>query len=190
MFKLNRIVLAAAMLAMTASASKADVLPPGGLGGAAIGVTSDTGNLLTATSLNGLFVLGGGVDSLAGVEGSQTTTLDTSSFGTFTLTGSNGSDTFTFTGGTLVAQTSGTTAEGARYRNFTLNGIATLGGDSNTATLIIGFVQAVNDAVNGPISGTLSLVTPALVPEPSSVALAGIGLAAAGLFGLRKRLAK
>lgn len=195
MLKLNRIVLAAAVLALTTSATHAADLPPGGLGGFGSVVTNPEAgnNLLTADVLTGNFALGlfgSSSGSLAGVEGINATSFDTSNFPAFTLNGSNGADAFTFTGGTLVEENSSTAAEGTRYRNFTLNGIVTLGADSNTATLIIGFVQAMNGSLAGPITANISLVTPALVPEPTSVALAGIGLAAAGLFGLRRRLVK
>nr|WP_303652487.1 PEP-CTERM sorting domain-containing protein [Paludisphaera mucosa] len=61
------------------------------------------------------------------------------------------------------------------------------GFDANTSTLVsLTFQRLPGQGIT--LSG--SVFAPSAVPEPSSVALAGIGLAAAGLFGLRKRLAK
>lgn len=60
------------------------------------------------------------------------------------------------------------------------------GFDANTASVSLTFQRVTS---SDPITFTGQLTSPA-VPEPSSVALASIGMAAAGLFSLRKRLAK
>jgi len=185
--KLHRILLAGAMVALASSTSQAGTLGPGGLVGSAISVTTlDTSDLSTATTFTTDYAFFGGVDSLAGVSGiASGVTLDLSTPGSFVIQVGD----FKFYNAVVTDTSSDTTPTGTKVRSFTLTGWADLGTspvDTNTSTLIISF----NQAQGAPISSSISIAVPAVIPEPSSVALAGIGLAAAGLFGLRKRVAK
>lgn len=188
MSKLHRILLAGAMAALVSSTSQAGTLGPGGLVGSAVSVTTlNTADLSTATSFTTDYAFFGGVDSLSGVSGLATgVTLNLSTPGSFVIQVGD----FKFYNAVVTDTSSDTTPTGTKVRSFTLTGWADLGTspnvDTNTSTLIISF----NQAQGAPISSSISIAVPAVIPEPSSVALAGIGLAAAGLFGLRKRVAK
>lgn len=184
MLKLHRILLAGALVAMASTTSMAGSLGPGGLqgGGGVVNVTVGT-NLHDATKLTMAsgYTLTGSTGSLTGISGTTDApiVLDTTNIGAFKL---EQVPNFTFTASNLISdQITGTPTLGGR--NIVLVGTITKGNNNGTAFLSISY----SVSPIGEISSSFSL---SVVPEPSSVALAGIGLAAAGLFGLRKRLAK
>lgn len=193
MIKLHRILLAGAVLALASSSTMAAGLGAGGLSGSANPVTlTPPGDLAGASQLTAIYTLGGGSGSLTGLSGDTTSTvLDVSNAANimaFSLT--NGSN-FTFDNVTdyflggysqELIPGSGIFIKGL---NVFLTGTVTYNGESSTGILSLTFTQVGNATTGAGLS-----LQVAAVPEPSSVALAGIGLAAAGLFGLRKRLAK
>ena len=199
MIKLHRTLLAAALLVAAATSSQAAPIV-GQIGlteGPTSGVITATPSDLSAANLvldtsqlvvitkplmpSGDFSLiptgtTVSVPASLNVQSPLPAVLTFSSFGTFVASG------FTIVNATtdlFRAVYSGTfTPAGA---------LAAAGFTANSNTLLSLTFQRVT-----PTSGitfTGSLVAQA-VPEPSSFALAGLGMAAAGLFGLRKRLAK
>jgi hypothetical protein len=186
MFKLNRMLLAGALVALASTTSMAAGLGPGGLQGGGGVVTMDTSSVWTATKLtvNGGYTLTGDFGSLFGITGmtDAPVVLDTTNINAFTITQASSGFTFQAIAPPLSDQNTGISPTFGG-RAITLWGVATRGALSNGAVLSMSFSQT----PLGDVSSSFSL---SVVPEPSSVALAGIGLAAAGLFGLRKRLAK
>ena len=183
MHKLYRILLAGAMLAVASSTTMAAGLGAGGINGGVVANTvTVTPNDLSNSSLTltASYTLDG-TGSLATVTSpSLPATLDLGNLSSFTLTNGAGF-TFSAASGTFSAFT----VAGTKYLIGSLMGTASLGALSNPATLSFTFTQIGSN----PVGGGFSLAVTA-IPEPSSVALAGIGLAAAGLFGLRKRVTK
>lgn len=188
MIKLHRILLAGAVLALASSSTMAGTLGAGTLGGAAISVALQPGtDVLTTSTFTANYLLGGGTGSLSTFPDFSTTgstTLDLNNVAAFTFT----SGGFTFFSSVPPATSSFVLGPNSVTRTIVFNGMVDFNGDLSTSTLTLNFNQS--GGIGGSTSANLTLVVPAVVPEPSSVALAGIGLAAAGLFGLRKRLAK
>lgn len=191
MFKLNRIFLAGVVLALATSSSMAGTLGAGGASGSANPVpVIPPGALLGTTNLlNPTFAIDGAAGgSLAGYSGVANVNLDLGTLATFSFVTTDGMLKFdNVTSFTTDFQSYPLPPAGV-FRTLVVSFVGTVtynNTDTATGLLSLIFTQA-NDS---PIGGGLSLSV-ASVPEPSSVALAGLGLAAAGLFGLRKRLAK
>lgn len=187
MFKLHRVLLAGAILALASSSSMAGVLPAGTLSAFASPVTLSPGSdVLTSTTfdVSTYINLSPGTDSLSAVpafsmSGPSSLNLANLSAFSFTIGG------FTFNDAWGYTDSSNVTGD-TKTRSILVYGHGHLGGNDNTAQVLLTFSQF----NGGTPSAQILIQVPAAVPEPSSVALAGIGLSAAGLFGLRKRLAK
>jgi hypothetical protein len=162
-----------------------------------IGVSPGT-NVATASSISGItFVVNGGTADYSSIPSG--TQIGTS----FTLTSTSLGTAFAFSAanygtfmGTLTSENV-FTGTGASFANFTFTGTFTptdmptglfpAGLTGNSATLGLTFVQSdVTDAAS--ITETASLTTPAIVPEPSSIALLGIGIS--GFIAFRRRFNK
>jgi len=186
-FKLHRILLAGALLAMVSTTSQAASLPAGDLGGTADVVTVDPPGLLKgATTITPHFNLAGTGGSLAGFTADNTVSVDLAHLDTFTMTFTNGSSVLTFTANGFNTYGTVPMTGPPTFLNIGFTGIVDLDGVTGNGVLALTFAQVTGSS---PITGSLSLAVMS-VPEPSSIALAGIGMAAAGLFGLRKRYAK
>jgi hypothetical protein len=187
-FKLHRILLAGAVLALATGSSMAATLGAGGASGSANPVpVIPPGNLLgTTTALNPTFSIdGGAAGSLAGYTGVANVNVNLGTLASFSFTTTDGM--LSFGNVTSYTQDFNSYPPAGVFRSLVVSfiGEVTFNGVSGTGLLSLIFTQS-GDA---PIGGGLSLSVVS-VPEPSSIALAGLGLASAGLFGLRKRLAK
>jgi hypothetical protein len=190
MHKLNRILFAAALM-FAATTSQAALI-------GSIGFSQDTGVI----TMNPAGAFNAYPYSVV-TSGATFSTVGNSGTGSF---GALGSVNLTMTPSTLaLASTASVSGVTLGFDGFTFS--ATSGSVAVASTNLVqilysGTVSSANDSgsalvtltfqrttATSPITFAGSLVAPA-VPEPSSIALAGIGLAAAGMFGLRKRLAK
>lgn len=196
MFKLHRTLIAAAMLVAATTTSQA-----AGITGTLyftfttpISITPsnfNAGNLtITGATAGQKSVAPSSTNAYASVTtvSAATSPLIAPGSGPYSLT-VNGL-TGTVNPNATFTSTSISIAPGAGADNVQIVLIGTIGtgADLNTALLTLSFQRNPNDPNLG-ILGTGILTSP-IVPEPSSIALAGIGMAAAGLFSLRKRLAK
>lgn len=148
-------------------------------------------DLLTATTITAdLFTFSAQTGDYVGVPfltNAGTSTIDTTNLTTFGFS-SSAFGAFATTSAAELASPSGT-------RTFLFHGMFTPGTlfpgslTSNTASLLVQLGQV---AVGGAVSWSATLRSPdAYVPEPTSIALTGIGLSFVSLFrGLRKRMRK
>ncbi|AMV39522.1 PEP-CTERM sorting domain-containing protein [Planctomyces sp. SH-PL62] len=193
MIKLHRILLAGVVLALaTSSVQAADV--NGQLAIGVLGKVTSTGSDLNSPTAvitipklqatddgsNDFTVITAGT-----VVDNDGATLDIAA----AAAGFNFSMNGTY--GTFVADLGNIVTQSADFLNLYVEGLYTpaggVTGDPGRASLNI--TLTFNNGVYG-FAAVLNAPPTPVVPEPSSVALAGIGLASAGLFGLRKRFTK
>lgn len=183
MFKIHRTLLAAALLVAATSSSQAAPIT-GYLSfqfttAITVSPAFNAANLTITGATDGVVgVKQGGFTGATGGVSAGTSPILAPSAGPYSITFA-GLGTFT-SSAISIAPGATTTAV-----QVILTGMLTpISGDANTSTLVLTFSNQF-----GTVGGLGQLYAPA-VPEPSSVVLAGIGIAAAGLFGLRKRFAK
>lgn len=182
MIRLHRTLLAGALLVLAStSAQAAGIIAGGSFGGINVaknGTDLSTSTLITAadtvTSSPGTGALAPPPLLTSFGPNSIDLSMAASGFG-FSLTNAT-YGTFTGTTGTIVQQT-------ADFIDLYILGSLTVGAESGPASVRISI-----NLSGTSLSEAITLnAPPASIPEPTSVALAGIGLAAAGLVGLRKR---
>jgi hypothetical protein len=191
--KLHRMLLAGVVLAVaTSSVKAADVngqLVIGSLG-PVISTGSDLSSPTAVISIPVVQATQTGTGDFAAITlgsivdpdgASLDVTMAASGFG-FVL--SDGFGTFVADMGNVVTQTTD-------FLNLYVEGVYTpaggVTGDPGRASLNV--TLTFNNGLYG-FTAVLNAPPTPIIPEPSSIALAGIGLASAGLFGLRKRYSK
>ena len=181
MIRLHRTLLAGALLVLASTSAQAAGITAG-LSFGGVNPTIDNGtNLLNTTSISApdTISIGTGTGDLAPVPSltsfgphSLDLTMAASGFG-FSLTNAT-YGTFVAASGLIVQQTTD-------FLDLYILGTLTVGANSGDASVRISI-----NRTGAAYGETITLNAPP-VPEPASIALAGIGLAAAGLVGLRKR---
>jgi len=192
--KLHRTLLAGAVLALAASSVNAAEVT-GQLALGSLGTITSTGSDLASPTA---------VITIPAVQATQTGLINFSGITLGTVIDTDGAAIdvgdaangfgFNLSGaafGNFVADTGAIVTQTADFLNLYVEGKLTPGsgvvGDEGRASLNVTLTF-----INGVYGFAAVLNAPPtpVVPEPSSVALAGIGLASAGLFGLRKRYSK
>jgi hypothetical protein len=183
--KVHRVLMAGALLALASAPAQAASLTAG-LSLAGFNVVQFGGsNLSTSTSVlaDPTVASSQGTGALSGVTAGTsfgpseiTFILESTGFG-FHLQDAAG-DMFLGTSGQIVQRT-------ADFVDLYILGTLTVNGVSGDASVRISLNQSGN-----ALSEAITLNAPSVaVPEPASIAMAGIGLVAAGLVGLRRRSA-
>ncbi|WP_165246092.1 PEP-CTERM sorting domain-containing protein [Paludisphaera soli] len=199
MIKLHRMLLAGVVLAVATSSVKAAEVN-GQLVIGVLGPITSTGTDLSSPTA---------VISLPTIQATQAGTGDFSAITAGTTIDPTGASIdvalaaagFGFAlsdgNGTFVADLGVIVTQNANFLNLYVEGLyspaGVVTGDPGRASLNISLTFTPNASGTGGVysfSGTLNAPPTPIIPEPSSIALAGIGLASAGLFGLRKRYSK
>ena len=193
MIKLHRTLLAGAVLALAASSVNAAEVTGQlavGSGGKIVSTGSDLASSMAVITIPTIRASQDGEGDFSGIL--DLTTIGTN--GSIYIAQAASGFGFTFSSaafGTFVADTGAIVTQTADFLNLYVEGELTPGtdvaGDMGRASLNVTLTF-----INGVYGFAAVLNAPPtpVVPEPSSVALAGIGLASAGLFGLRKRYSK